>query len=302
MVKTATTHAHEFAQIEKVYNHSPIKGRDGETSPECWAAFAAEFKTVDGIGYLQPGQFVPLWSIHRGMWKLQTPFELHVTSAYVRDGRYMVAGGNGKVSSHPKISEWDEANPMPGLTGQLLNPGGLRTIKPGNMPTLISNESSAEKRNIDARKFHADFREASLNKGCPIQVVCRSDRASVKGIPFTANVMYDILRQEATSGYSLPLPIITSNQEKKVLHEYPEWEEALEAFCAKYEITEIGVLYAALDVDDIDESISNDPPNRVYRNAIVKGDLGFSTLDPNLYERMLPFATGSLDEAFLPRM
>jgi hypothetical protein len=295
------TRATEAQQIDTVRNHGAIK-KDNVAQPECWAAFAAEFATVEGPAFLQPGQFIPLWNIHRGQWKLQTPFKLHVTSAYARDGRYMVVGGSEKLGSHPKISAWDAGVPMPGKTGELRNPGGLRTIELCNIPAIMANGASFQSRRYHARMFHDEFAEASLHEGCPIRMICRSDKANPSGIPFAAHVMYDVLRGDATCGYEIPIPVITSNEEEIILRDYPEWDAAIDAFCAEYKITEIGVLYAAHGVDEIEDSISSKRPNQVFRNAIIKGDIGFSTLDPNLYERMLPFATGSLDKAFLPRL
>jgi hypothetical protein len=104
-----------------------------------------------------------------------------------------------------------------------------------------------------------------------------------------------MVRGEATSGYELPIPMISSNEEEVVLKDYPQnWTSALLNMLDYLGVTEVGVMYKAQG-DDLIEDISSDRPQEVYRNALVKGDLGFSTLDPDLYERMLPLATGRFD-------
>lgn len=259
--------------------------------------------TKDGPAYLQPGQFLQIWQNKNNNWQAKTPFTLSVISAFVMGERYMIRGGDTSLGSHPKISDWNEGLPLKGQAAELRFPGGIRRINPSNQPALIANGSNFESRNMTARAFHDSFGSAPLYEGCPIEIVCRTDKADEQ-LPYPAHVMYDIHRNEATAGYELPFPIITSNEEEIVLKDYPEnWERALHQFCELHGITEIGVLYKmSPGSDEICEGISNERPKEVYRNALVKGDLGFSTLDPSLYERMLPFSTGKLDVEFLPRI
>lgn len=290
-------------QSESVIKHGSL--RVGEKAQqECWANFSGTFMTSEGPAYLQPGQFIPIWRRSKNNnWQAKTPFTLSVISAFVMDGRYMIRGGDNKLGSHPKITDWDEGLPITGQAAELRFPGGIRRINPSNQPTLITNGQNFENRNMTARAFHDNFGSAPLYEGWPIEIVCRADLAH-HAIPYPAHVMYDILRSEATAGYELPFPIITSNEEEIVLKNYSDnWTEALNQFCELYGIQEIGVLYKiSPGTDTIIEDISTVRPKEVYRNALVKGDLGFSTLDPHLYERMLPFSTGKLDVEFLPRI
>ena len=304
MIPTTVEKACETTcQSESVNKHNSL--RVGEKAQqECWAVFSGTFMTSDGPAYLQPGQFIPIWRRSKSNnWQAKTPFTLTVISAFVMDGRYMIRGGDNKLGSHPKITDWDEGLPITGQAAELRFPGGIRRIHPSNQPTLIANGQNFECRNMTAKAFHDNFGSAPLYEGCPIEIVCRTDSAHHK-LSCQAHVMYDILRSEATAGYELPFPIITSNEEEIVLKNYDGgWTEAMNQFCELYGIQEIGVLYKmSPGSDDIIEDISTDRPKEVYRNALVKGDLGFSTLDPGLYERMLPFSTGKLDVEFLPRI
>lgn len=302
MTTTSAKMVQETApKSESVIKHSSL--RVGEVvQRECWAVFSGRFMTSDGPAYLQPGHFIPIWRRNKNKnWQAMTPFTLSVISAFVMGGRYMVLGGGTNLGSHPKITEWDEGSPMLGQAAELRYPGGIRRILQSDQPTLIANGQSFKSRNTTARAFHDNFGSAPLYEGCPIEIVCRTDATQQK-VPYPVHVMYDVLRSEATAGYALPFPIITSNEEEVVLAKYPgNWSEAMNQFCELYGIQEIGVLYKmSPGTDDIIEDISTVRPKEVYRNVIVKGDLGLSTLDPNLYERMLPFSTGTLDVEFLP--
>lgn len=282
-----------------VLDHAALKSGE-KAQQECWAVFSGMFRTRNGPAYLQPGQFLPIWEHNKGGWQARTPFTLSVASSFVLDGRYMIRGGDTKLGSHPKIVDWDNGSPVTGQAGELRFPGGIRRIQPGNQPTLVANGTNFEKRSLTARAFHDNFGSASLYEGCPIEIVCRAD-AAADGLPVKAMVMQDVIRNEAIPGYLLPLPIIASNEEEVVLKDYPEeWSNAMTQLLDLYGITEIGVLYKTPPgSDEICEDISRDRPNEVYRNVLAKGDLGFSTLDPGLYERMLPFSTGKLDVEFL---
>jgi hypothetical protein len=303
MTTTTEKECKTARQSESVIKHSSLRVGD-KVQQECWAVFSGTFMTENGPAYLQPGQFIPIWRRSKNNWQAKPPFTLSVISAFVMGGRYMIRGGDNKLGSHPKITDWDDGLPVTGQAAELRFPGGIRRIHPGNQPTLIANGSNFESRNMTARAFHDNFGSAPLYEGCPIEIACRADKADEQ-LPYTAHVMYDILRSEATAGYALPFPIISSNEEEVVLKDYSEgWTTAMNQFCQLYDIQEIGVLYKmSPGSDDIIEDISTDRPKEVYRNALVKGDLGFSTLDPGLYERMLPFSTGEkLDVEFLPRI
>ena len=273
-----------------------ISRANKSTQQECWANFGAAFATGEGRAYLQPGQFLPIWHlVNADQWRCKTAFSLTVMAAFVVANRYMVKGGDSKLSSHPLIEEWDQAqDPMAGAATELRFPGGLKRVHASNIPTLVGNRHNYESAAITAKKFHRDFASAEQRDGNPIKIVCRRDACEpFHGIPFAA---YDTLRREVIPVLELPFPIITSNEEEIILKDYPAtWTAGLVEYAARHSITEIGVMHSNNDTDDVIESISTERPNLIFRNAINQGDLGFSTLDPNLHERMLPFASGQLD-------
>jgi hypothetical protein len=217
------------------------------------------------------------------------------------DGRYMIRGGDGKLSSHPEIQDWEDAvSPVAGQASELRFPGGVRRLTPGNMPMLASNAGNYEGRAITAKAFHSGFGDAALYEGCPIELAVRLDKTDKELPQPWARTIIDIVRDEATCGFALPVPLIASNEEEVVLKDYPQnWTRALCDMLAYLGVVEVGIMYKAQD-DELIEGISYDRPQEVYRNALVKGDLGFSTLDPNLYERMLPFSAGNFDASLIP--
>jgi len=300
MITTTTSQAHKSVQrhIETVINHSPIKIND-KAQQECWANFGVSFQTNEGRAYLQPGQFIPVWSCSNNKWQCKTPIQLSIVSAFVTDGRYMIRGGDGKLGSHPEIQDWEnDISPVSGQASELRFPGGVRRMTPSNTPMLATNAGNYESRALTAKAFHNSFRSAQLFNGCPIELICRYDKTDNK-LPLTARTIIDVVRGSASCGYVLPIPMVVSNEEEVVLKQYPHsWTKALFDMLSYFGVTEVGVMYKAQE-DELIEDISSDRPNEVYRNALVKGDLGFSTLDPDLYERMLPFATGRFDSELL---
>ena len=286
---------------ETVLNHSPLM-INGKAQQECWANFGVSFQTKEGRSFLQAGQFLPVWQLTGNRWRLKTPVTLSIVSAFVMNSRYMIRGGDGKMASHPEIQDWDEGTPVKGQASELRLPGGFRRITSGNMPGISANAGNYEARQTTARAFHDSFNQASLFEGCPIEIVCRTDATGYDKLPLAPHVMIDMLRGEATSGYALPVPMVTSNEEEVVLKDYPySWTTAVTDMLNMLDITEIGILYKTQG-DELMEDFSSARPQEIYRNAITKGDLGFNTLDPDLYERMLPFATGRFDKDMLTGM
>lgn len=284
-----------MTHTETVLSHSPIvKGNVAQQ--ECWAMFSAEYKTLNGnSAYLTSGQFLPIWQRRKNNnWRAVTPFRLSVMSAFVIDGRYIIRGGNKNLDTHPEIWEWNNGEtPVKGQAAELRFPGGLTNLTVGDeFITLANNDDNFESLKITAQRFHLNASSCVLLNGCPIEIVVRMDKAKLD-LPFSAHSMYDVLRSEATTGFALPFPIIASAQEKVILKDYPDtWLDALYTFADHFQIEEIGVHYRYNGTGDVLESISKRRPREVYRNALRKGDLGFSTLDPELYERMLPFMKG----------
>lgn len=281
---------------ETVLNHSPLKA-NAKAQQECWANFGVSFQTQEGRAFLQPGQFLPVWQLTGNRWRLKTKFDLSVVSAFVMNSRYMIRGGDSKMSSHPEIQDWEEGTPASGQASELRFPGGFRRITSGNMPGISANAGNYEARQTTARAFHNSFNQASLLEGCPIEIVCRTDSTSYEKLPLLVHAMVDIIRGGATIGYALPIPVISSNEEEVVLKDYPyTWTTAVMDMLSMLDITEVGVLYKAQQGGEAVEDFSSDRPQEIYRNVLNKGDLGVSTLDPDLYERMLPFATGRFDK------
>jgi hypothetical protein len=231
-------------------------------------------------------------------WQCKTPVQINIVSAFVLNGRYMIRGGDSKMGSHPEIYEWESGSPIKGQASELRFPGGVRRITASDIPLLAGNNTNYEKRPITARAFHDSFSQAKLFDGSPLELVCRSDKTDKELPQPWARSMIDIVRGEATCGYVLPIPIITSNEEEVVLKNYPHWVPALQDMLSYLGVTEVGIMYKPQG-EELVEDISSDRPQEIYRNALVKGDLGFSTLDPDLYERMLPFATGRFDTEFM---
>lgn len=296
MIKTTTTapNTAQTTTIETVLEHSPIRTED-KAQQECWANFGLRFSTQNGRRYLQPGQFLPIWKRSRDRWQCKTEASLSIVSAFVLNGRYMIRGGGSKLGSHPEIQDWENGSPVKGQASGLRFPGGVRRVTLGHAPMLTANAGNYESGDISARAFHDSFGLATLHYGCPIELVCRTDETT-KDLPRPwLRTMVDLVRGEATPGFALPIPMVSSNEEEVVLKDYPQnWTNALRDMLAYLGVTEIGVLYKAQG-EEIVEDISSDRPQQIYRNALIKGDLGFSTLDPDLYERMLPLATGRFD-------
>jgi hypothetical protein len=296
MTKTTPTQAPNTAQaIETVLEHSPLKVSD-KAQQECWANFGLSFPTQNGRGYLQPGQFLPIWKRAGSRWQCKTEASLSIVSAFVLNGRYMIRGGDGKLGSHPEIQDWENGSPVKGQASELRFPGGIRRVTLGHAPMITANSGNYESRAFTARAFHDSFGLATLHEGCPIELVCRADQTT-KELPRPwQRAMLDLVRNgEATLGYALPIPMISSNEEEVVLKDYPQnWTNALRDMLSYLGVTEVGIMYKASTEEPV-EDISSDRPQEIYRNALIKGDLGFSTLDPDLYERMLPLATGRFD-------
>lgn len=284
---------------ETVLNHSPLM-LNGKAQQECWANFGVAFQTKEGRAFLQPGQFLPVWQLMGNRWRLKTPASVSVVSAFVMDGRYMVRGGDGKLSSHPEIQDWEDGDPVKGQAAELRLPGGSRRVVLSNNPTIAANAGNYERRNITAKSFHDSFSNAALMEGCPLEMVCRTDATGYNKLPLLVHAMVDMPRGEVTTGYALPIPIVTSNEEEVVLKDYPQsWTTAVLDMLTLLDITEVGILYKGKD-EDVTEEFGSFRPSEVYRNVLSKGDLGFSTLDPAVYERMLPFSTGRFDKDLLP--
>lgn len=302
MTTTTTTRAGNTPQTNKVeetvLSHTPLQ-RQGKAQQECWANFGLSFQTQGGKAFLQPGQFLPVWSRTGSQWRCKTPCRLDVVSAFVIEGRYMIRGGDNKLSSHPEIQDWgDDTPPVRGQASELRFPGGVRRVNPSNLPMLASNAGNYEGRAITAKAFHDGFNSATLHEGCPIELVCRFDQVP-NNLPLTARTIIDVVRGDTACGWSLPIPMVLSNEEEVVLKDYPQnWTKALEVMLSYFGVAEVGVMYKASG-EELVEDISHDRPNEVYRNALIKGDLGFSTLDPSLYERMLPFSTGNFDAGLI---
>jgi hypothetical protein len=301
MPTTTTQNAHNTAQNTKqetVLAHAPLI-RDNKAQQECWANFGVSFHTTGGLAYLQPGQFLPIWEFKSGMWRYSTPIQISVVSAFVVGGRYMIRGGDAKLSSHPKIEEWCGASPVKGLASELRHPSGVRRITPSNHPAIAVNARNYESRGVSANAFHGKYGDSELFYGCPLTLACRTDATTETPFKSSMTPMIDILRQQTITGYQLPIPFITSNEEEVILKDYPhDWLKAVYEMLDVYGIGEVGLLYNP-PKDNVVDECSGDRPTEVYRNALNKGDLGFSTLDPDLYERMLPFATGRFDSTML---
>jgi len=297
---TTTSTAPNKAQIvETVLEHSPMMA-DDKAQQECWANFGLSFPTQNGKAYLQPGQFLPFWQRAGARWKAITEdVTLSIVSAFVLDGRYMIRGGDGRLGSHPEIQDWENGNPLKGQASELRFPGGVRRVTLGHAPMVAANSGNYESRAITARAFHDNFSQATLHEGCPLELVCRTDKAN-RTLPSPwLRPMIDLGRREATPGYALPIPMISSNEEEVVLKDYPLiWTNALRDMLSYLGVNEIGIMYKASAEEPV-EGISSDRPKEVYRNALIKGDLGFSTLDPDLYERMLPLATGRFEAGLM---
>jgi hypothetical protein len=295
MNQTTTAQAPNIAQkiIETVLEHSPMMA-DDKAQQECWANFGLSFPTQNGRGYLQPGQFLPFWQRAGARWKAITEdVTLSIVSAFVLDGRYMIRGGDGKLGSHPEIQDWENGSPVKGQASELRFPGGVRRVTLGHAPMVAANSGNYESCVINARVFHDNFSQATLHEGCPLELVCRTDKANRMLPSPWLRTMIDLGRREATPGYALPIPMISSNEEEVVLKDYPQnWTNGLRDMLSYLGVTEIGIMYKTQGDDEPVEGISISRPKEVYRNAFIKGDLGFSTLDPDLYERMLPLATG----------
>jgi len=285
--------------VETVLAHSPLM-IGGKVQQECWANFGVSFHTQRGQAHLQAGQFLPIWELRSGRWQYRTPAQISIVSAFVMNSRYMIRGGDAKLSSHPEVNEWEGASPVKGQSSELRQPGGVRRLNPSNLPVIATNASNYESRATTARAFHDHFGKSALYEGCPLVLACRAD--VTPEVDIGRNIpMLDLIRQDTISGYVLPLPIVASNEEEVVLKDYPQnWIKAAIEFLDLYSITEVGIWYKTQG-DDIVDTVSSARPKEVYRNAINKKDLGFSTLDPDLYERMLPFATGKLDLDMLPQ-
>lgn len=288
---------------ETLLDHDPITDTHGKPTQECWAVYAGEYKTLNKSAYLQAGQFIPVWQEQPNtLWRAVTPFRLSVLSAYVLGGRYIVKGGNrNDLESHPWIAEWenDTNPPIKGLGAELRRPGGIHRVTASDKwPTLVAENDYYESRKIPAPVFHRAAQNCELFSGCPIEIVARSDKTP-RTLSFAPRVMYDVVRKEMTTGYNLKLPVVTSDTTTNLIKEHPRWIDALYEFIRYYGITEIGVFYNN-SKKSIVESISYSKPHEVYRNAIQTGDLGFATLDHDIYERMLPFMNGKLDFESLP--
>lgn len=289
---------------ESVIRHSPLTV-DGKPQQECWAHFHAGYLTSDGQpACLQPGQFIPIWRIGRnGRWAMQTPFNVKVVSALVMNGRLLVKGGDLKLSSHPEIIEWVEGAPIKGPGSELRFPGGVRRINPGHSPALYANNAAYDKRGVTAKVFASNYGDCRLYTGaCPLEIVARIDQVRDE-LPLAdkMRVMHDVVRDDcAAVGYALPFPVILSNEEEMLLKDYPSsWTDALERLCHAFGITEVGVRYFAQEDVEVTDKISDSTPKEVYRSLMSKSELGVSLLDPELYERMLPFMSGKLDPEFL---
>jgi hypothetical protein len=305
-----------MTQTDAVVNRSnSSNGSQVKVRPECWSHFDLQFNTEKGRAYLQPGQFLPIWQASGSgpsKWKCRTPFEVVAMSATVWNGRYLLQrqfADNGKtiVNSaakfHPRIEEWDNAEHPP-LAGQItqLDGSGWTRVNASNIPTLVGNIRNFDNSAINAPLFHKLWSGAEQREGNPITICCRLD--SCETPPNTEKVAgVDLLRRDSPTLVQLPFPVVTSNDVDLIFQDennetdprFINWTSGLMEYTALYGITEIGVLHSRIPEDDVSERISTDRPKLVYRNAINQGDLGVSTLDPELYERMLPFMHGRLN-------
>jgi hypothetical protein len=287
-------------QQETVLAHAPLM-RDNKAQQECWANFGVAFHTRQGLAYLQPGQFIPIWELRAGLWQYSTPVQISVVSAFVVGGRYMIRGGDAKLSSHPKIEEWNCASPVKGMASELRHPSGVRRITPSNHPVIAVNARNYESRAVSASAFHSKYGASELFSGCPLTLACCADASTATLFRASMTPMFDIVRRQTVTGHRLPIPFITSNEEEVVLKDYPhDWMKAVYEMLDLCGIVEVGLLYDPPNDQVVVDEFSGDRPTAVYRNALNKGDLGFSTLDPDLYERMLPFATGRFDSTMMP--
>jgi hypothetical protein len=209
----------------------------------------------------------------------------------------MVYGGNKKRASHPFITDWNDECPYTGRDAELRHPGGFRRMRiESNIPALFGNGASFSNRPLQANKFHAQFQNADLKMGCPLELIARVDYCQ-DSLDFATHAMWDVLRNEKSTGYGLPFPIILSDEEEKVLHDVPgAWRTALAALTSMYSLSEVGILYKG----PVTTNISAELVSEVYRNAIGSEERrGFATLDFQLYERMAQFDGATIDPEFV---
>lgn len=295
-------------QGQTVFDHTPLL-RQGKATQEVWSTMRVMFVADGGPCTLQSGQFIPVWRSGRVGWEKLTPVQVATHTALVYKGRIMINGGGDIVSEHPTITDWAKAAPyLPQNSDAILrHPGGLRRLKPSNsVPTLMSGStdpSSFSFKMLTAPHFvsaiggaTADF---ALTEVYPISIVA-SEFGEVLTEAYTPVSTFDVLQNKVITAVEIPLPVILSDLENKVLHAEPaDWSRSILDFCKMFEITEVGIKYTSPH-GILSTVISELVPSDVFRAPKAPdSELGIPALDYRLLERMMPFTGGDLDADFI---
>lgn len=276
-----------------------LRDKAGNLVHELWTKFNILYPKQEDVDlYLQPGQYLPLWQNRRDGWAHQKCVITTLT-ALVINGRAIVKGGDDKkLSTHPKLEAWDNPSDtgISGAAAQLRYPGGLRKLHVGPTPTLVtSSQRHFKEMDLPANKFRDFTKDCKVMQGYALEIAT-PDRPDFADLPYAHKQIYNVMTEKVEMFRMLPLPIILSDEEDVVLAGYPaSWKKALDAFYKVFNIKEAGIVYSGIASD----VLSDVPPDVVWRNASVPNDLGHSTLDPQIYNRMLPFDGPNLVEEYL---
>lgn len=296
---------------QSVLQHNPLVSEEGKTLRESWAHLQIAFQAdiLGGLAELQPNQAIPVWKRvpPSGGFQMVNRVQLTVKSAFVFNGRYMIAAGGNVSKSHPNIMAWEtDRAGVSGKGAELLYPGGIRRLRLGHSLPVIApfNEADFDEIKSTARLFHGFARHMSLQEA-PLPLALAVP--DIKGVKppggAAAGWATNVVTGELEIVHKLPFPIITSLLESKVLKDYPEaWQENVLKYLEFYSVDTVYLVRTdSADVPGPTEPYQDRIPI-IYRQAIVDGDIGMATLDVEVYDRMLPFAGEHLDmDMFLSR-
>lgn len=299
----------EAAADNTVLAHVSLVTPEGKTAREVWVHHDVRYALEGELFSLQPGQVAMAWqrdTPNSASWTPLTPMVINTATAFVYDGRYMVKGGNSDPKSHAKITDWERASPsLPQHAAtELRTPGGARrlTLQALDIPALVASRKTDIARFVSTAKlFHALAREMKLvdyDRVAPITLVTPAeDAAMARPLGGAAPVFaFDILSATVRKYWALPIPTILSDVESEVLAEQPEgWLDAVQEYLTFSGITEVGVMRSQLGDEKMSQDYSTQQSQVIVRATIPPSTLGTPVLDPDLYERMLPFQGGILN-------
>jgi hypothetical protein len=294
------------SEVETTSRHESLRDSDGKLRQEAWTSYSVQWWDASGNRHiLQPGQHLPLWVKGSSGWQRTVPCQIITMTAFVKGGRYLIDNGTTRLKEHPLTSDV-ASHPARGESAFLFGRAGRRKSVMGSTPVIMSNNADCYSyQNITVSDFNRLFEDQELQEGCPVQLSVRRDNIE-DDMPdyYQKNKTWDVSRQQVGFTFDLPIPMVLSDEEAVLLHNRKKgWFTTVFGRAGFYDIfgiTEVGISYNSFAAAPPTMEVRDNAPKQVWRGAITTQDVGIPTLDPDIVQRLVPFAGPSIIEELIP--